>query len=241
MAYAQEFFEFQLLFAQQLVERFGLPLADALQRYTTITKSVAAEDWPRYWQGLQAATNPAKWTYEWYAARRAPDPQPDDRDFYGHALFGCFYYEIRKDEMGRATIIRPHFIKNDKPGCRPLGQERLAVRQEEMRRMVQHIRLHVPMAQTVLGNSWMYNLEAYRRIFPPSFTATLPATEYAEHRFLSLWGQCFDRQWQPKQNVTDELLRRLSTLDDIAELQSCFPFAVRRPQGEITQFYKFYE
>lgn len=240
MTYTREFFAFQLTFAQRVADRFGLAFADAVQRYTTIAKGIRGDDWEQFRARLQAG-DPAQWAFDWYVARRDPDPQPNDAEFYGHALFGCFYYEARKDEAGQETIIRPHFIKNDQPSCRSLGRERLAVRREELRRMVQHIQEHVPMAQTVQGNSWMYNLAAYRRIFPPAYTATLPATGYEEFRFLALWGQCFDRNWQPKPAITEELLRRVDQLEELAALQSCFPYAVLRPQCGINEFYHFFE
>lgn len=239
MAYSRDFFAFQLTFAQRVANRFGLELADAVQRYTTVAKGIRGDDWEEYRTGLQS-DDPVQWAYDWYLARRDPDPQPDDTEFYGHALFGCFYYGMRKDETGHETIIRPHFIKNDQRGCRPLGRERLAVRSAELRHMVQHIREHVPTAQTVLGNSWLYNLAAYRRLYPPAYTATLPATEYEEFQFLALWGQCFDRYWQPKPEITEELLHRVDRLAELAALQTCFPYPVLRPQCALDEFYRFF-
>jgi len=239
VSYSRAFFAFQLTFAQQVADRFGLDFANAVQRYTTIAKGIRGTEWERYRAGL-LADDPAQWALDWHTAQRDPEPQPDDPEFYGHALFGCFYYEVRKDEAGQETIIRPHFIKNDQPGCRPLARERLAVRREELWRMVQHIQEHLPTAQTVLGNSWLYNLAAYRRLYPPAYTATLPATQYEEFQFLALWGQCFDRNWRPKPEITEELLRRVDCLTDLAALQSCFPYAVLRPQCGIDEFYRFF-
>jgi hypothetical protein len=40
-------------------------------------------------------------------------------------IFGCFSYAVR---AGR--VIRPHFVANDVPGCRPLGAERISARRE---------------------------------------------------------------------------------------------------------------
>ena len=106
--------------------------------------------------------------------------------------------------------------------------------------MMQYIQEHVPTAQTVLGNSWLYHLAAYRRLYPPAYTATLPATQYEEFQFLALWGQCFDRNWQPKRGITEELLRRIDRLQELAALQSCFPYAVLRPQYAVDEFYRFF-
>lgn len=240
MAYSRAFFGFQLTFAQRLVERFSLTLTDVLQQYTTLTKSIALEHREEYLAGFLVAADPTEWTYQWHTAQRAPGPQPDDSLLYGRALFGCFHYSVRNDRQGNGTIIRPHFIKNDQPGLHALGRERLAVRRAEVGRMFTHIQAHVPLAATVLGNSWLYNLAAYQRVYPPAYTAHLPAIQHDEFQYISLWGQCFDRNWQPKAEVTDELLRRLDRLADLADLRSCFPYAVRRPQCEISEFYTFF-
>ena len=241
LTYSRSFFGFQLTFAQRLVARFALPFADVLEQYTTLTRSIAIEHRAEYLAGLQVAPDPTEWTYQWHRAQRVPGPQPDDSTLYGRALFGCFHYSVRNDRTGHGTIIRPHFIKNDRPGLHALGQERLAVRRAEVGRMFTHIHAHVPLAATVLGNSWLYNLAAYQRVYPPAYTLHLPAIQHDEFQYLSLWGQCFDRHWQPKTTVTAELLRRLDRLEDLTDLRACFPYAVRRPQCGISEFYAFFE
>ena len=69
---------------------------------------------------------------------------------------------------------------------------------ENLRRMFQHIKDNVSVAKTVKGNTWLYNLEAYRRLFPPDYTAQMEVNESHVFQFLSLWGQFFDRNWQVK-------------------------------------------
>ncbi len=236
MTYARAFFAFQLTFAQQLAAKFQLPLADVVEQYTTFTKSFGRDGWDQYIAGLEQSADPTDWTYQWYWDHREPAPTPQDSSFAGHALFGCFYYVLRDE--GR--VIRPHFLKNDLPGLSPLGRERLAVRQAELSAMFTHIHKHEPQAQFVRGNSWLYNLDAYRRLFPPAYTVDLPISEYDEFQFLALWGQCFDRDWQPKADITQELLRRVDVLTDLSQLRLCFPFQIRQPQCAIAAFYRFY-
>jgi hypothetical protein len=240
MAYSREFFEFQLRFAQALAARFGLPLGEALYSYTTFTKSLAIggrADWQAYMAALGSAPDPAGTTFEFYRARLEPDadPQPGDTSYYGHALFGCFYYVMRG-----ATIIRPHFVNNERPGRPALGAETAAERRGELARMFAHVRAHVPAARSVLGNSWLYNLEAYRRLFPPAYTARTPEGDEGEFQFLARWGQCFDRQWQVRPDVGDELLRRLARLDDLGQLRHCFPYQILRPRCPVRLFYRYY-
>jgi len=241
MTFPRAFFAFQLTVVHRLVARFSLSLGDALQQYTTFAGNIALEHWEQYLAGIQATNDGTEWAYQWDLVQRAPGPQPGDTTLYGRELFGCFHYSVHKDRNGDATIVRPHFIKNDQAGMRALGAERLAVRRAEVRRMFVHVQEHVPNAKNVRGHSWLYNLPAYRRVYPPAYTMTMPTVSHDEFQYLSLWGQCFDRNWQPKQTVTKELLRRLETLDDLGGLRFCFPYQVRLPRCKIDEIYTYLE
>ena len=235
MPYSWAFFDLQLRFAHRLATKFRQPFADILFQYTTFTVSFGADDWAHYIAGLEQASDPTTWTYHWYLDRCEPEPMPTDTHYYGQPLFGCFYYYVRE-----GTVIRPHFTKNDLPGMRPLSQDRMDVRQNELRRMFAYIFRNVPEAQTVLGNSWIYNLEAYRRLYPPKFVATLPTSTEDEFQYLALWGQCFDKDWFPKANVAQFLLQQVDELEDMADLRLCFPYQVCQPECEIAEFYSYY-
>ena len=240
MPYSRAFFELQLTFADKLSKRFQLPASEAYYRYTTLTKSLqitGMDDWRVCMATSERAPDALEWIYQCYLARRdqEPEPDPNDTEFYGHPLFGCFYYIVRD-----TSIIRPHFVKNELPNLRPLRHDRVMVRRAELQRMFAYIRQAVPAARTVLGNSWMYNLEAYRRLYPPAYTASLPASAEDEFEYLALWGQCYDYDWQIKQPIAQELLRRVDTLADLGQLRLCFPYQILNPQCPIEEFYKFY-
>jgi hypothetical protein len=240
MPYSRAFFELQLTFAGKLSEKFHLSLSDAYYRYTTLTKSLnisSMDDWQACMAALDRAPDALDWIYQCYLDRQAqePEPAPGDIEFHGRPLFGCFYYIVRD-----TNIIRPHLVKNDLPGMRLLSRERLSERYTELQRMFAHIRQHVPVARTVLGNSWMYNLEAYRRLYPPAYTASLPASDEDEFEYLALWGQCYDYNWQIKQPIAEELLRRVDALTDLSRLRLCFPYQILNPECAIEEFYEFY-
>jgi hypothetical protein len=235
MAYSRAFFDFQLKFASRLATKFNLSLADTLYQYTTLTKSFDSGAWADYVVGLSQASDATTWTYQWYCNHEQPDPQPHDTQYDGHHLFGCFYFVLRD-----AGIIRPHFIKNDLPGMRPLSHAHVAVRHAELSQMFGYIKWHVPTARTVLGNSWMYNLEAYRRLYPPAYTHNMDISSADEFQFLALWGQCFDSQWQVRSDIAAELLQRLDALSNLVDLRLCFPYQVLQPRCAIDTFYDFY-
>jgi hypothetical protein len=235
MTYSRAFFEFQLTFASRLAAKLDLSLADVLYRYTTFTKAFDSGAWADYVAGLRQASDASTWTYQWYCNHHQPDPQPHDSHYDGHPLFGCFYFVVRD-----AGIIRPHFIKNDLPGMRPLSHTRVAIRQTELSNMFAYIKQHVPATGTVLGNSWMYNLEAYRLLYPPAYTQEMPISSVDEFQFLALWGQCFDSRWQVRPNIAAELLQRVDSLSNLAELRLCFPYQILQPRCAIDAFYAFY-
>lgn len=238
MMYSRAFFDLQITFARTLATKFQLPLADALRNYTTLPKNLDIEsDWGNYVERISHADHLTGWAYAHYAAAYDPTsaPKPDDTTYYGHPLFGCFYFVVRDTH-----IVCPHFVKNDLPGMRPLNYNRVEARRDELRRMFTHIKQHVPAATTVLGNSWMYNLPAYHRLYPPAYTAMMEESDEDEFQSSSLWGQCYNMEWQIKHEVAHELFHRLVMLDDLAQLRFCFPYQVLRPRCAIEQFYTFY-
>jgi hypothetical protein len=236
MAYSRAFFDFQLAFAYRLAAKFDLSLADTLYHYTTFTKSFDSGIWDDYLACLRQTPDATNCTYQWYCIHQHPDPKPHDSHYDGHPLFGCFYFVLRD-----TCIIRPHFIQNDLPGMHPLSRARIAARRAELSQMFAYIKQHVPAARTVLGNSWMYNLDAYRRLYPPSFTQTMTSSNEEEFQFLALWGQCFDSGWQVRIDIAAELLRRVDALTNLANLRWCFPYQILQPRCAIDEFYAFYQ
>lgn len=238
MIYPREFFGFQIEVAQRIVARFGFSLPNALAAYTTFPNIVVVRgEWKPFATAIEHSADPLETTYEWYQSQHGHElpPKPSDAEFHGRPLFGCFYFVVR-DEV----IIRPHFVKNDSPGMRPLGHERVDVRRAELTRMFAYIKRQVPAATTVLGNSWLYNLAAYTRLFPPAYIDNMPTSDADEFNFLARWGQCYDSAWHPKAAVAGELLRRLETLDDLAQFRRCFPFQLLNPSCSCDAFFSFY-
>ncbi len=234
MEYTKAFFDFQLHVAHRLAAQFDLSLGAALADYTTFS-TIFADNWAAYAAQIEAVPDASAWTYQYYLSQRLPNPQPDDTSYLGKPLFGCFSYQVRE-----TTSIRVHFMKNDPLSSRPLTRLRLAARHAELARMFVHIHAHVPAAQAVLGNSWMYNIEAYRRLYPPAYTARLPVSDEAEFQFLAFWGQCFDHAWNPKPTLASAILERLAHMTHLDELRWCFPYQTLQPVGAIGDFYQFY-
>ena len=101
--------------------------------------------------------------------------------------------------------------------------------------------VHVPSAKTVEGHSWLYNLAAYTRLFPPSYTHDMKENPYGVLDQMVLWYQCYDRFWEVKPAIAAELLQRVEKVTDLADLRHCFPYQRLRTKAPIAEFYTFYE
>ena len=117
--------------------------------------------WQEYLAGLRDTDSPCEWTYRFYLTRPRDVAAPGIV-----ATLGCFAYALLKD--GR---IRLHFLNAETDGHPPLGSERRGRRVADMTALFAHVKrtLHEP--PRVIGASWLYNLQAYRRLFPESYLA----------------------------------------------------------------------
>ena len=239
MLYTRSFFALQLAFAQRIATRFSLSLTDALLHYTTFATSLQVEEsWEFFAHAFVHAHDQLELTYQIYVERSVNEwiPKPDDAKYRDWPLFGCFYYAVHD-----TTTIRTHFINNDLPRMRPLTQARQFARRGELRRMFSHIREMAHGATTVAGHSWLYNIPAYTRLFPPSYTCKMEENPDGVLNQMVLWFQCYDRFWEVKPAIAEELLRRVEQVTNLADLRLCFPYQRFRTRAPIAVFYKFYE
>lgn len=91
----------------------------------------------------------------------------------------------------------------------------------------------------MVGASWLYNLEAYRRLFPISYFAT---AHVLDHRFqhMPLWGQFLDWHGALKERMTRQFLERLERESSVDSLGQCFPLQVLSVNASVLEFYDFY-
>ena len=103
----------------------------------------------------------------------------------------------------------------------------------------EHVKRMLPQPLQVVGASWLYNLDAYRRLFPASYLAT---AHVIDHRFqhMPLWGQFLDRYGEIKKSMMRQFLERLERQSSLDSLAQCFPFQVLSVEASVTEFYDFY-
>lgn len=234
MELTKDFFQLQLSFAEKVAQVTQVPLEETLLAYTTLYLSFelgrsfdpAHPLWQAYLQGLKHTPDRASWTYMWYQRQRTVFIA----DFYG-----CFYYSYLADEQ----TIRIHFINRETAGQSALSQARRAVRVQELARMFLAIQATLPEARMVRGGSWLYNIDAYRRLFPPEYVCTAqPIGD--EFPFLALWGQFLTRHGHLREPGTASFLACLQQQTTLAGLAQCFPYQVLRPTCAIDHFYRCY-
>lgn len=235
------YFDVQLQFAEIAARRTSRTLSETCLRYTNLHRRLGlgrrdggatSAEWNRYAAGLEQCASLADrlaWTAAFYVA-----VEPKEKAKH---RFGCFSYEL----VGADDVVRIHFGNHDSADdSGPLARAKAERRRSELREMFGHIRTHEPHARTVVGSSWLYNLEAYRRLFPLEYAAS--RFEQAQLRLdgMSSWGQVLDFRGFVKPAIARAVLDNIETVD-IAEPWKAFPLHALGAQSAIEHFYRFYD
>jgi hypothetical protein len=232
------YFEVQLLFAETIALSTRSPLSDACLRFTNLHRrfglgridgGAPSAEWARYAAGLERRTagpDRLDWTLAFFAGAA--------RDEGAAHPFGCFSYEL----MDQEQVVRIHFGNRDSTdGVGPLARVKADRRRSELQEMFGHIRAHHPRARTVLGGSWLYNLDAYRRLFPPEYAASVFVPERVRLDGTSSWGQLLDFTGAVKPAVRQALIENIANLD-IAAPWTAFPMRALGARGDIEPFFR---
>jgi hypothetical protein len=96
-----------------------------------------------------------------------------------------------------------------------------------------------PDATVVRGTSWLYHLEAYRRLFPPRFVAGPTSVGYP-HQFAALWCQFIDRHGVVKPRMASNFVADIDKATTPAQLDAAFPLDVLAATRDIGIFYDYF-
>ncbi|MGA0599598.1 hypothetical protein ACO2Q3_02725 [Caulobacter sp. KR2-114] len=235
-------FELQLRLAEVAAERRGAPLGETVGLLTnlhrrfglgTLDPQAVSPFWRRYVEGLEARATLEE-RLDWTVRCCAEGPPPTT----ARPVFGCFAYDPPDAALGDG-VVRIHFENRDDDGVSPLADDKLGRRRADAAAMFGHIAAAHADAHTVKGGSWLYNLEAYRRLFPPQYGASRQRPEPLRLNGTSSWGQLIDHRGQVKPAAREAFLTRLRDLDPDAPWR-VFPLpalAVSAPLAAFTAFY----
>ena len=237
------YFDLQLSLARRMADLTGEPLGAAVLRNTNLHRRFgfgrwsgeAAPGWRAYAEALEAASDPeAQLALTCEMFLRASDESGHEA---GRIAFGCFACEQPKAD-GSVNI---HFLNLDTDAAGgPLAAAKLARRQGEMAAMVRHLRRNSPQVTHIRGKSWLYHLEAYRRVFPPAYAQSRqphdgPVTLHGN----GLWGQTIDSWERVRPDVAQAMTAALAHLDPKTPWK-VFPLQGLATVAPIAAFEAFY-
>ena len=238
--YAKEFLILQVRFAQKIAEVSNQALKDVMIDYTMlrnlfnlrVSHDISNPLWDRFIEGLCTSDNPEDWTYDFYLQRTKVKPDTSDQ----RQFFGCFSYVY---PWRNTKKLRMHFENRETSEYGALSKARMTRRKSELTEMFRYIQAKHPDVETVRGGSWLYNISAYLRLFPPDYIKTAKPVGY-ETEFWALWGQFIGHNGSIRQPAASQFLEGLDKQKTIEDCLQCFPYQVLRPECSIEKFYNFY-
>lgn len=237
MTYPKELFDLQFSFAERVQALSGMPLERALFEYTNFYVRFGLgreldrehEGWLMYLKGLRGASDDREWTYRYYLREPEASTAPTVV-----ATRGCFSYAVH-GEKG----VRLHFRVSEAGGGSPLAAANVEARRAELAALFENLKRSTDEDITVIGASWLYNLNAYRRLFPVAYTASASVVR-GRFQSMSLWGQFVDHRGQVRQPPRESFLSSLARYSTLADLDACFPLQVLAVQASARCFYEHY-
>ena len=228
-------------FAQKIAEVSNQTVEAVIMDYTMlrnlfnlrVSHDIPNPLWDAFIEGLCASDNPEDWTYDFYLqGTTAESDTSDDQQF-----FGCFSYVY---PWRNTKKLRLHFENRETSEHGALSKARMTLRKSELTEMFRYIQAEHPDVETVRGGSWLYNIPAYLRLFPPDYVKTVKPVGY-ETEFWALWGQFIARKGSIRQPIASQFLECLDKQKTIETCLQCFPYQVLRPECAIEKFYSFYK
>ncbi len=239
--YPERFFEVQLIFARKVAEVTGRSFEDAVLHNTAMYRIFGLDwsadpthpTWLAYVRTLRSDKEQgAEETYRYYLSKYDELPKSN-----GLRHWGCFSHEYLPDEHR----IMIHFSNQDFTGYGPLSHQRMAIRKAELKEMFTHIRNERPDAEIVTGGSWLYNLDAYKRLFPVEYGQSAKEADRVYYTGRGLWGQFLDSEWQVNERTAAIFLQRVEVATTMQECDHTFPYQLLFPKAPIALFYEFYD
>lgn len=243
-----EYFDVQVQFAKKWSELTDEPLSEALLRSTALYRRVVDKwagkdrplslDWVDLCQKIEG--NPQMATYLVYALyTRLPSSRylPPDYPENDMKHFGSFSFDYHPDERR----VKVHFINLIRGARSGLGLEHLKTRREDLKKMFTFIHDNHEDAREVVGGSWLYNLDAYNRIFSPTYTKEMyrlypPKLGYVGN---AVWGQFVDSMGGPNRKLCEEFFSNVEKAETVGDLIDAFPYPTLQPHDNIQNFYEF--
>ncbi|MDB5238214.1 MAG: hypothetical protein JWM46_484 [Candidatus Kaiserbacteria bacterium] len=236
---SKDYFDIQLQFAEAVSQKSGIPLENALFKYTNLfarlsfgTLDELDENdpaWQKFAHDVSTQTDRSEYVYSTYlnAPQEKPPAQP--------IQFGCF----RADPVEEDGLVTFHF-KNTEYGKSPFSPDQIEARKQELKNLFTEIKKQYPHAKIVKGGSWLYDKEEYRSLFPASYSDSRIVQN--DNRFfqgMSRWGQFLDKNGNVRSDSKERFLEALKRVD-AEHLADAFPIPRYKVEAPVQDFYDFY-
>jgi len=246
MKYSKDFFGIQTAFVEKLAEVTKQNYLDLLPYYSEVKYRFGIPKdafhpnhpiWLEYINDYYDVDNKAGSFYKFAKVRELQ--KKDKPKFEVPNVFGFFRYEV---EMQFKTI-RIHTIgakKVNRDENSPFSNSNKELRVHELTEMFKDIKVNwVDKITHVRGNSWLYGIDAYRRLFPNKYWENAKKND---HTFggLALWGQFLDKTLSPKKEITRSFLKKVEVATSYDELMGVFEYRCLSPKVDVREFYEFY-
>lgn len=244
---SREYFDAQVRFAAKFSELTGESFQDCLLKYTALyrrlTNAKPKDELSNEWKNLTNQVDPANLdqatdlVYTEYLKNPHSIYVPQEfKDDGKH--FGPFGYDYYPD----TDTVKMHFTNTIRGPRSALAKEFQADRNVELTMMFASISRVHPEAKDVLGGSWLYNMEGYRRLFPESFVTNMRRLVPPEMSYQgnSLWGQFLSSTGGVKEETYSKFLENLAKTKTEKDLIDTFPYPVLQPKADIKDFYAKY-
>lgn len=235
----RSYFALQARFAARVAEIEGISFGEACRLHTAFyalardnDAGVAPEhnsfdpchpDWVAFLEAIEHGVDPVDYVYRAYL-------EGDAQEDRGARCFDFAYWPEDR-------LVRIHF-SNDRDGT-ALRPSTVVDRRRELKGIFQTIDREHQDACIVRGTSWLYHLESYRRLFPPSYVTGLTSVGYP-HQFAALWCQFIDRHGVVKPAMSAAFLAAIEQATATTELDDAFPVDVLAATSEIHIFYEYF-
>ncbi len=241
---SRDYVDLQVRFAERVAVVADIPLPEALLRYTNFHRRMGlgvpgqgppSEEWLAMVDRIDLRTHEQRVDHMHAALETKGDASlvllP------GRKGFGC----VACEPPNADGMVRIHF-GNRAPiaDVGPLHVSRMGERRSELAEMVSWLAREHPSTRRIDGGSWLYNLEAYRRLFPPEFVASRdPRNGPPYLHGLSSWGQFIDHRGQVRPAARHRFLAALPALDMTAP-HRVFPYQVLFTTAPFEAFLRTY-
>jgi len=250
MLLPKEHFSLQLAFALKAVEIVQITLEQALMEFTQYWVRINNASFLRE-NNLEWSFKPTTPAWQELCARLQNGESVDyvAYDLYtrntqktdeGKIFFGCFRFDFHPERNADIGVIELHFHNRDQSGYGPLSRIRQAERIQDLKSMFTLIKQQYPQAKVVHGGSWLYNIEAYKRLFPVSFTTNMAVEDIPFPRTSGIWGQFLDSEGAVNPEMASTFLSKINNAKTLDQLLQCFEFKILYPRANIEDFYDFY-